>query len=174
LNIIKLRLKYLAAANSFCIVFTVFLVAIKGLPYINLFILLVISALIILIISLQSEYRRYKDAMLIIENEILHIQVIRIEQEILKMDTPVICPDRGFVIISCFGILSDSKIIKFNQDKIPLNSIEINQNDIRFTYSLKGVNQKIIILHGKLTKEQIRNIADRFRYETGITPKLVN
>lgn len=175
LNIIKLRLKFILA--SICL-FTgaalLLTISMKDWPYASFLFLALAGIILILIILLIAEYKEYSDAKLILENEILHIQIVGIEERDAKVVPKVTKLNPEFVTISCFGILSDSKMVKFNKDKIFLDSIEITQHKISFTYSIGGANKKVIILHDKLADEQIQNIVQKFKYETGVLAKILD
>lgn len=177
LDIIKSRLKHLAMAGGFGLFITIFLFFIK--VYENegyedpLFILMLLILPVLFILFILG-YRKYKDAVLILENEILHIQVAKIEQKTSKSTAYALTANGIEVCISCFGVMLDSKIIKFNRDKITLNSVEIRQDSISFVYGSEGVSERLTILHGVLNKEQILSIVNRFRYETGVVPRVLD
>lgn len=116
--------------------------------------------------------QRLKAARLIVENQILHIQSAVIQEHIGEKRFPR-PHDSVEVFVSCFGILLDSKIIKFNQEGIQLKTVELGRDFICLTY---GTNQKECstkLLQGKISDGELAEISRRFLYETGITPTIL-
>lgn len=128
------------------------------------FALLLLSAAVLAYL-LILEYGRYNVAKLIIENKILDIQVAKIEQN---------STDSIEFIISCFGILLGSKVIKFNTDGIRLKEIEIADDTICIVYGKDKKSKSIRLLHGPIDKNEIKGVAERFQYETGIAPNIID
>ena len=116
------------------------------------------------------ERRKEKAAQLIMDNQILHINAA----EILEGGAGS-CESGGDMeaFISCFGILLNGKIIKFNQKGIQLKSVEIDRDHIFLTYGNSKRARKIRLLHEKMDDEKMMNIVERFHYETGISPIIV-
>lgn len=140
------------------------------------FMTLVISAVmatILLLAFLIRKYRKYQIAKLITENKILHIQAARIEEVGPNGDHDALEVGVIDVFISCFGILLDSKVIKFNIDRISLKDVEIGCNFICLSYGTKERTQKIRILHGGIDQQELQSLIDRFRYETGVVPVII-
>ena len=130
----------------------------------------VVFALLLLSVAVLAyllilEYGRYNAAKLIIENKILDIQVAKIEQN---------STDSIEFIISCFGILLGSKVIKFNTDGIRLKEIEIADDTICIVYGKDKKSKSIRLLHGPIDKNEIKGVAERFQYETGIAPNIID
>lgn len=101
-----------------------------------------------------------KAAQLIIENQILHIQ-------------PAVCMDRDEsieVYVSCFGILLQSKIIKFNQEGIRLKAVELGRYYITLTYGTVQEMQSTKLIYEEIRDGTLQKIVRRFRYETGVVP----
>ncbi|MDD2202672.1 MAG: hypothetical protein PHP20_10290 [Firmicutes bacterium] len=120
-----------------------------------------------------QEHRRLKIAQLIVENQILHIR------------TATICDTAGDaaepeqaktidVVVSYFGILLDSRVIKFNQDGIFLKAVEIGPDSITLTYGTDRRVQSARLLHALIDDEQVKRIVEQFRHETGIVPVIIN
>lgn len=124
--------------------------------------LLAATALVFIFILV---YRRYNAAKLILENKILDIQVAKIEQN---------STDTIEFIISCFGILLGSKVIKFNTDGIRLKEIEIAHDTICIVYGKDKKSKRIELLHGPIDKNEIKKVAERFQYETGIATDIID
>lgn len=118
------------------------------------------------------ELSKLKIARLIAENPILHIRTAVISN--LSGDTAQQLNTENIeVIVSCFGILLDDKIIKFNQDGIRLRAVEIGGDFISFTCGTEKRTQNIRLLRPAIDLEELDKIAEKFRYETGITPTLL-
>lgn len=116
------------------------------------------------------EFGNYRIALLIIENSILKIQSAKIEEGTLARGTP---PIGGIeVFISCFGILLDSRVIKFNLHDITLKGVIIGPDSISFSYGRGGSDRTLRILCGELGNKDLQSFVERFRYETGVEPVL--
>jgi hypothetical protein len=117
-------------------------------------------------------FGKLKIARLIAENPILHIRTAVINDlsgEAAQQPEP----ENTEVIVSYFGILLDEKIIKFNQDGIRLRAVEIGDDFISFTCGTQKRAQNIRLLRPAIDPEELYKIAEKFRYETGITPTLL-
>lgn len=134
----------------------------------------VILATVFLAGFLIREFKRLKVAELIIENQIMDIKLVIFEDDTCDK-TSVALPNGGIeVIISCFGILLDSRIIKFNQDGIRLKNVEIGPKFIYLTYGTDRWMQKTRILHAAIDSRGLESIKKIFRYETGIVPVITD
>ena len=87
----------------------------------------------------------------------------------LILDNQII--DAG-AIISCFGILINGKVIPFNQQGIRLKSIEISNTNIFITYGSDKKTDQIEQQYDWKEMEEIQAIAEKFRYETGISAQI--
>lgn len=115
---------------------------------------------------------KLKIARLIVENPILHIRtavISDLSDEAAQQSEP----ENTEVIVSYFGILLDEKVIKFNQDGIRIRAVEIGADFISFTYGTEKRTQNIRLLRPAINPEELDKIAEKFRYETGITPTLL-
>lgn len=112
------------------------------------------------------EYGRLKTALLIVENQILHIRPAVID----AAETEDSAASSIEVFISCFGILLDSRIIKFNQDGIRLKAVEFRRDFISLTYGTDKRVQNTRLIHAAIDSGELVEIMEKFRYETGITP----
>jgi len=126
-----------------------------------------------LIVILIKEFGRYKTAKLIVDNKIMHIQAVKVEHVIGKVNIPMMYRDIE-VFISCFGILLDARIIKFNASAIKLKAIEIGRELICLSYGTEEITKKIWILHGAISTQELQSYIDRFCYETGIVPVTID
>ncbi len=133
-------------------------------------VILAVMATSLLFVSLIREYRKHQFAQLITENQILHIQAARIEEVDANGDHTPLQVGGIEVVISCFGILLDSKVIKFNIDRIKLKNVEIGHKCICLSYGTKKRTQRVRILHGGIDQQELQTLIERFRYETGVVP----
>lgn len=119
------------------------------------------------------EYRKLKTARLIVENEILHIRPVVISSN--AGDTANAGDVKNIeVFVSYFGILFDSKIIKFNQNGILLKAVEIGRDFISLSYGTDKRVQNTRLLRAAISSGELEKIVERFRYETGIVPVIIN
>lgn len=132
--------------------------------------LLVVAILmtVCLLVFLLGANRKLKTARLIIENQILHIQSAKIDAGTCgEIDTTLHIGGIE-VFVSCFGILLDSQVIKFNLDGIQPKAVEIGRQFICLTYGRGEQIRKIRILHEAIGNQELQSIVERFRYETGV------
>ncbi|MGI6499186.1 MAG: hypothetical protein ACOX0U_10765 [Oscillospiraceae bacterium] len=118
------------------------------------------------------ELGKLKIARLIAENPILHIRTAVISDLASEGAQPEERESIG-ATVSYFGILLDTKIIKFNQDSIRLKAVEIGEDFISFTYDKEKWMWNIRLLRPAIDPASMEKICERFRFETGITPTLL-
>ncbi|HOE56313.1 MAG TPA: hypothetical protein PLL98_08565 [Bacillota bacterium] len=130
--------------------------------------------LTIFIFALSArEYKRLAFALMIIENRIISIQAAQTEQKSLKGNNVIITADTIDIYVSCFGILLGSKIIKFNTEDIHLKKIDIGKDFVSIYFG-KNENEQYIRLQNRITEDnELANIIERFRHETGVIPNIV-
>lgn len=121
----------------------------------------------------MRELNKLKIARLIAENPILHIRTAVISDLSAEAEQPE-NTENTEVIVSYFGILLDEKVIKFNQDGIRIRAVEIGGDFISFTYGTEKRTQNIRLLRPAIDSAELDKIAEKFRYETGITPTLLS
>ncbi len=114
------------------------------------------------------EYQKLKTARLIVENQILCIRPAVISGEGEAAHHKSID-----VYISYFGILLSTDIVKFNQDSIRLTAVEIGRDFISLTYGAGGRVRTTRLLRAAIPREELADIVERFRFETGVTPEIV-
>lgn len=115
------------------------------------------------------EYKKLQTARLIAENQILRISTAVISDEAGDTEKPE-STENIEAIISYFGILLGSKIIKFNQNGILLKAVEIGRDYISLSYGTDKRLQRSRLLNTTLNEDELKNITERFRDETGIVP----
>lgn len=173
---IKQRLGIFVAASSMGLLTSLLLflenASMHGIYY-SISFAMVLLCTASLIIFLIREIGRYKTAKLIVDNKIMHIQAVKVEHIIGKVNIPMMYRDIE-VFISCFGILLDSRIIEFNASKVKLKAIEIRRELIYLSYGTEEITKKIWILHGTISTQELQSYKDRFSYETGIVPMTID
>jgi len=116
------------------------------------------------------EFRKLNIARLITENPILNIRTAVIRD--LSNETGRTKHADSEAFVSYFGILLDSKLIKFNQDGIRLLAVEFGPDNISLTYGTGNRIQSTRLLRPAISHEEINVIVEKFRYETGIVPDI--
>ncbi|MHB8130360.1 MAG: hypothetical protein ACYDEX_15310 [Mobilitalea sp.] len=176
MKVIKQRMRILLIPTGFCIILSVFSFIQSGTWIIvNTFSLLAIIGTGFSLGFMAWYYKKLKSIMLIVDNSIMHILPAQIMVDIPRKKGESYQIITGIeVFISCFGILVDSKVIKFNHDGIHLLGVEIENEFITLTYGTKERKENIRIIHEKINKEEMKSIIERFRYETGITPVILD
>lgn len=164
LCIIGLLLSLILSVNNFVI----FGIDIWG------FSALLIPASCILTIPLMRNFEAYRVARLIVENKIMSIEAAEINEKSGNAGKCLTRTDRLEVFISCFGILLGSRVIKFNIDGISLKNVEIGKDLICLAYGNKKNTQNIKLIHGIIEKDELQSIIEKFRYETGIIPTIID
>ena len=135
--------------------------------------MLIVAALILAAALTVREGRKLSAARLIVENQTLHIQsaVFQMQRNVERSDYH--WKESVEVFVSCFGILLDSMIIKFNQEGIRLKAVEIGRSCISLDYGTDTVTRRVSLFHAGTDSVKLEEMIERFRYETGITPVLI-
>lgn len=165
MSTIRKRIWILETAICFWVLILFFLLQKVSLSYEHMIIFGIseVAVTILLIFLLMKKFRIYKDAKLIVENTIIRIPSVLIGEDYTENIE---------IYISCFGILIDSKVIKYNVGNIKLKGIEINTEYICLNFGRDEKIQKTCILHGSISEEEQQQISKRFHRETGIMPVL--
>lgn len=173
---IKKKLYIFAAFTFFCVANTLFILT-SGIVTAKISFQILLIGAIALSIGMAGlwlrEYNKLKIALLIVENHILHIYtaVITDSSEVEGKSKNVKYIE---VFVSYFGILLDSRIIKFNQDGIWLKDVEIGCDFISLTYGTDKRVQNMRLLRGAIDPVELEKIVERFQFETGIVPVIVD
>jgi hypothetical protein len=176
LKAIRQRKNAFAVLTGIGIILSALILACSSrIPEIPVRLLLAVSipASVWLAVFWVREYRRLQAAMLIIENQILHIYTAVTSRGYNDAAKPENA-ETVEVFVSYFGILLDSKVIKFNQDKIFLKTVEIGRDFISLSYGTDRWIKNIRLLRSAISDEELENIIKQFRYETGIIPTVIN
>jgi len=173
LKAISERVFFFELATGLGVLFSLFLflkkVSMRQI-FIETLLVLAISVTAFLFVFTIREDRKLKAALLIIENKILHIQLAKIDFYNYD-ESETALPIGGIeVFVSCFGILIDSKVIKFNLEGIHLKAVEIGREFICLSYGTDEQTHIIRILHEAFDSLELQSIIERFRYETGVVP----
>lgn len=172
---LRRRTQLFLISFTVCIILAAFAYVFYGdTRMINVFSVIIILLMGTILGMVTLSYRRIILAKLIIDNRIMHIRQAQISR---TKELPCIGKTNQSdmeVFISCFGVLINSKIIKFNLDGIVLKKVELSDRYVTLTYGRKSRNETIRILHEALTVQEMIRITEVFRYETGVTPVLVD
>lgn len=174
---IQQRLAILAALSSIGLLVSILLFVKSTLTfqlYLNSFVVFVFPLSILLLVLSIGQYKKYIYAKLIIENKIINFQAAKIEQKSEKTSIDTISIWDMEIFISCFGILFGSKVIKFNSEGISLEEVEIGHDFVSIVYAKGEIKKTIKLIHGLLGKSDIEKIVNRFHYETGIIPVVID
>lgn len=134
--------------------------------------LIFLIPLIPLVFCLRA-YQKLGYARAIVENYILKIKVSTSqEKDIILKDKDRV--KESYTYVSYFGILSDSELIKFNQDGISLKGVLIEKDYIVLSFGDKRTLREIRLLKPDLDSKSLDVITKRFFYETGIKPHINN
>ncbi len=166
------RSRYYLIALFFCVASFSAVIIIRP-PKMQLYINIVLALGIAVFLLYLKIKQSVKAARLIIENQILHIEPAVIQQH--TGEKIFLRPEDSVeVFVSCFGILLDTKIIKFNQQGIRLERVELDRDFIRLTYGTKQKVQSTKLLHRNISDAALAEISRRFLYETGITSTILH
>ena len=116
--------------------------------------------------------KKLKDARLIVENQILHIQPAVFREPGNRKESGIQPCEIVEMFVSGFGILLGSKIIKFNQEGIRLKAVEIGRDYLSIDYGIDMDIRNIRLLYARPDSDVLAGIIENFRYETGITPTI--
>jgi hypothetical protein len=116
------------------------------------------------------DHKKQKIALLIAQNAILHIRTAEIRD---VTDFAEKATDTDIeVFVSYFGILLDSKVIKFNQDGVRLMTVQFGPDYVMLTYGTDNRMQRARLLRPAIPRKELGAIAEKFRYETGVVPDI--
>ena len=135
-----------------------------------MFLSAMLTVTVVLAVTTIREYKKLKIARLIVENQILYICPAMIDGFNKNKKEATSSLEVIEVFISCFGILLDWRIIKFNQNGIHLKAVEIERDFISITYGTDKRTKSIRLLHAAIESRELECIVQKFRYETGIVP----
>lgn len=140
--------------------------------YTWLYIPLVLALLILS--CLYQQIQKLKTAQLILENSILTTASFIIAAD-NEDQTSQLLPDRNSteVILSCFGVLTGDEAYKFNCDRIRLFAVKISRENILLSFGTDKWKKYLRFGHDISSLEQIREIAEMLRYETGVSPVVI-
>ncbi|MEA4816424.1 MAG: hypothetical protein VB120_06170 [Lachnospiraceae bacterium] len=133
-----------------------------------------LAAALITALFLITAFKNIKTAQLIIENQIMYVMPMVFQMQKNGKTSELFARDFVEVFVSCFGILLDSKIIRFNQNGIRLKKVELGRDFILLTYGTNLKTQTSRILHSETENSVLLKIAEKFRYETGIIPSIID
>ena len=106
--------------------------------------------------------RNARDAQLIVENQILRVPAAVFESEAGGKNMEF--------VVSCFGVLFGSKIVRFNRDGVWLRSVKLGRNSISLNYGTEKKTHSVKLLCPEISEDERREIVEKFCYETGVVP----
>ncbi len=126
---------------------------------------------LLILICLYQQQQKLKTARLIVENAILTTASSVIADDNRDRASKLL-PDKKpvEVIVSGFGILTGDDAYKFNYDGIRLFSVEISGEDMLLTFGTDQWEKSLRFWHGINSPDEIQEIAEKLRYETGVSP----
>lgn len=130
--------------------------------YIAVFSLLAAGTAVLAVLALRALHM-LRSAQLIVDNELLHVcpAMTKTEDEDQSGGAAM------EVSVSAFGVLLDTRIVRFNRRANRLRRVEIGRDKITLIYGPDAHTGKTVILHELMSDETARNLAGRFRFETG-------
>lgn len=141
-------------------------------PNWELYAVLTLAAGLMTVFLFFTMSKKLKDARLIVENQILHIQPAVFREPGNRKESGIQPCEIVEMFVSGFGILLGSKIIKFNQEGIRLKAVEIGRDYLSIDYGIDMDIRNIRLLYARPDSDVLAGIIENFRYETGITPTI--
>ncbi|MBT9173832.1 MAG: hypothetical protein DDT21_02238 [Syntrophomonadaceae bacterium] len=140
-----------------------------GIPVLKGFLPVFLSAALVFAVFYEKALKTIADARLIVENQILYIQPAVIFEQAPAKKAGKLTGETFEIFVSCFGILLDGRVIRFNRGKIRLKAVELGRDYIGLTYGTAEKEQQARLLCPAFGEEEEAGIARKFHDETGIT-----
>ncbi len=131
-----------------------------------------LSAGLIAALLFFTARKKLKAAPLNIENQILNIQPAILRERDSIKESKIRSCETIEIFVSRFGILLGSKVIKFNQDGIRLKAMQIGRDYLTLDYGRDTDIRNIRLIHLRPDSAVLAGIIEKFRYETGLRPRL--
>lgn len=80
--------------------------------------------------------------------------------------SPVSDPETE-IVVSCFGVLLNSRVVRFNRRENRLWRVEIGRDSMKLIYGTQKDQKQMTLLHKPISADTARRLAERFRVETG-------
>lgn len=120
-------------------------------------------AVVFFVVLAFQQSARLRAARLITENELLQTCFVAY----VNADDRLV-PDAGLeALVSCFGVLLGSRVIRFNMKDNRLWRVEIAKDSITLVYGPKTAIRQLILLHANMSLLESQALAQQFRFETG-------
>ena len=132
-----------------------------------LFMAVCLNALLltILLFILIRQYRLFRSAKLILENQLLHIPAAMIENQ----------REGGIdFYFSGFGMLLGDMVIPFDVRERKLSRLTFDEEAIIITYGTECKKRSVRILKTSMTENQVEDFRKKLYYETGIVASIHN
>ncbi len=118
------------------------------------------------------ERKKQKSVLLVADEPILRIHSA-VVHEISGGTVELKETDGVEMVVSYFGILLGTTIIKFNRDGIWLKAVEVGDDFIALDYGTRHKTWKARLFRPPMGPEELEAMVKRFEYETGIVPLFV-
>jgi len=120
-----------------------------------------------------STHKKMNVMAIIVDNTIIHIKPAVISGQTVeaKEEEEKLRENFG-VRISTFGILLGNKIIKWGGGDERLKAAEIGKDYISIDYGTRENTQNIRLLYSRPGEDELAEIIEKFRHETGIVPEI--
>lgn len=138
-------------------------------PVLKGFLPVFLSAALFFTVFYERALKTIADARLIVENQILHIQPAVIFEQTAEKKAGQLTGEALDFFVSCFGILLDGRVIRFNRGNIVLKAVELGRDYICLTYGTAEREQRTRLLCPDLGEQEEAEIVRKFYDETGIT-----
>lgn len=71
------------------------------------------------------------------------------------------------IVVSCFGVLINSRVVRFNRRENRLWRVEIGRDSLKLFYGAQNDQKQMTLIHEPIDTDTARRLAERFRIETG-------
>lgn len=161
---IVLRMKIFSASCAIILVSAILLIygCYMNMPYIQNAVIVVIvidlTSGCILLFFFCRQYIIYRRALLIIDNEFLHIPMVLGSDDSKNIS----------IYFSCFGILLLDKVIRFKAGKEKLVSVNLDNEILKIIYGKKSLRGNLEIYRFTMNGEELDEFQKQLYYETGV------
>jgi len=102
-------------------------------------------------------------ARLITENELFQISPVMLA----GADGNPVSDSETKIVVSCFGVLFNSRVVRFNRKENRLWCVEIGRDFLKLVYGTQENQKQMTLLHKPISPDTANRLAERFRVETG-------
>lgn len=117
----------------------------------------------VFVVSAFKTLKSYQEARLICENPILNVGIASVSKGGNGAAESTVS-----VVVSGFGILLDDKPYKFGHSGVLLKNVTIDRDSIALSFGQDENSYSVSLLHGITELNEIKNLTERLKYETGV------